>query len=101
MVNLKLLIFEQQIGKLSKKTWCKKIKYFGNLKYSQSENEKINIDKRIISFFRKKRYGVHQVLIYWEKFAGLLHIKLKKKFKNLLAVIIPRHIHRENEIKSN
>ena len=46
-----------------KKLGAKKIKYFGNLKYSQSENEKINIDKRIISFLEKKGYGVHQVLI--------------------------------------
>ena len=83
-----------------KKLGAKKIKYFGNLKYSQSENEKINIDKRIISFFRKKKvWCASSTHFTEEKFAGLLHIKLKKKFKNLLTVIIPRHIHRENEIK--
>ena len=83
-----------------KKLGAKKIKYFGNLKYSQSENEKINIDKRIISFFRKKRvWCASSTHFTEEKFAGLLHIELKKKFKNLLTVIIPRHIHRENEIK--
>ena len=27
------------------------------------------------------------------------HIKLKKKFKNLLTIIIPRHVQRSNEIK--
>ena len=33
-----------------------------------------------------------------EKFAGHIHNKLKKKYKNLLTVIIPRHIDRVNEI---
>ena len=82
-----------------KKLGAKKIKYFGNLKYSQSENEKINIDKRIISFLEKKVWCASSTHFTEEKFAGLLHIKLKKKFKNLLTVIIPRHIHREKEIK--
>ena len=28
-----------------------------------------------------------------------VHINLKKKYKNLLTIIIPRHVHRTNEIK--
>ena len=35
-----------------------------------------------------------------EKFCGIAHIKLKKKFKNLLTIIIPRHINRINAIKT-
>ena len=34
-----------------------------------------------------------------EKFCAKTHIELKKKINNLLTVIIPRHIHRVNEIK--
>ena len=34
-----------------------------------------------------------------EKFVGLVHNKLKKKYKNLLTVIIPRHIDRKEQIK--
>ena len=35
-----------------------------------------------------------------ENFCGITHIKLKKKFKNLLTIIIPRHINRCNSIKA-
>ena len=35
-----------------------------------------------------------------EKFCGTAHIRLKKKFKNLLTIIIPRHINRINSIKT-
>ena len=31
-------------------------------------------------------------------FVQKAHIELKKKIKNLLTIIIPRHIHRVNEI---
>ncbi len=83
-----------------KKLGAKNIKYFGNLKYSQSENEKIEIDNQTIKFISKK--------IVWcassthnseEKFIGLVHKKLKKKYKNLLTVIIPRHIDRKEQIR--
>ncbi len=83
-----------------KKLGAKNIKYFGNLKYSQSENEKIIIDYQTKKFFSKR--------IVWcasstheseEEFACQVHIKLKKKYNNLLTVIIPRHIDREKQIK--
>ena len=35
-----------------------------------------------------------------EKFVGQVHNKLKKKYKNLLTVIIPRHIDRKDQIKN-
>ena len=34
-----------------------------------------------------------------EKFFAVAHKKLKIKYKNLLTIIIPRHIHRANKIK--
>ena len=34
------------------------------------------------------------------KFFAIVHKELKKKYKNLLTIIIPRHIERVNEIKS-
>jgi 3-deoxy-D-manno-octulosonic-acid transferase len=83
-----------------KKLGAKNIKYFGNLKYSQSENEKIKIDSQTINFISSKTVwcasSTHNLE---EKFVGLVHNKLKKKYKNLLTVIIPRHIDREAEIK--
>ena len=83
-----------------KKLGAKNIKYFGNLKYSQSENEKIEIDSQTIKFISKKTvWCASSTHNSEEKFAGLIHKKLKKKYKNLLTVIIPRHIDREEEIK--
>ena len=83
-----------------KKLGAKNIKYFGNLKYSQSENEKIEIDSQTVNFIlRKTAWCASSTHNSEEKFAGLIHNKLKKKYKNLLTVIIPRHIDREEEIK--
>jgi 3-deoxy-D-manno-octulosonic-acid transferase len=83
-----------------KKLGAKNIKYFGNLKYSQSENEKIEIDSQTIKFIsRKTAWCASSTHNSEEKFAGTIHNKLKKKYKNLLTVIIPRHIDRKNEIK--
>ena len=83
-----------------KKLGAKNIKYYGNLKYSQSENEKIEIDSQTRKFISSKTVwcasSTHDLE---ERFAGLVHNKLRKKFKNLLTVIIPRHIDREAKIK--
>ena len=84
-----------------KKLGAKNIKYFGNLKYSQSENEKIEIDDQTIKFISKKTVwcasSTHNTE---EKFVGFVHNKLKKKYKNLLTIIIPRHINRKEQIKN-
>jgi len=83
-----------------KKLGAKNIKFFGNLKYSQSENEKIVIDSQTLNFIsRKTAWCASSTHNSEEKFAGLIHNKLKKKYKNLLTVIIPRHIDRKEEIK--
>ena len=83
-----------------KKLGAKNIKYFGNLKYSQSENEKIDIDSKTTKFISKKTaWCASSTHNSEEKFAGLIHNKLKKKYKNLLTVIIPRHIDRKEKIK--
>ncbi len=84
-----------------KKLGAKKVKYFGNLKYSQSENEKIDIDNQAIKFISKKTaWCASSTHNSEEKFVGQVHNKLKKKYKNLLTVIIPRHIDRKDQIKN-
>ncbi len=83
-----------------KKLGTKKIKYFGNLKYSQSENEKIEIDnltKKLI--LKRTSWCASSTHNLEEKFIGLIHKKLKKKYKDLLTIIIPRHIERKDQIK--
>ena len=84
-----------------RKLGSKKIKYFGNLKYSQSETYNIQLSTNLKKFFSKKKVwcasSTHNTE---EKLAGQVHNKLKKKYKNLLTVIIPRHVERTNEISS-
>ena len=83
-----------------KKLGAKNIKYFGNLKYSQSENEKIEIDNQTINFISNRTtWCASSTHNSEEKFIGLIHNKLKKKYENLLTVIIPRHIERQEQIK--
>ena len=92
-------------SKLSKKYLLKlganKVKFLGNLKFAQSENAKINKTyglKKLIS--SKKIWCASSTHSTEEKFCGEVHKELKKKYKNLLTIIIPRHIERVDEIKS-
>jgi 3-deoxy-D-manno-octulosonic-acid transferase len=83
-----------------KKLGAKNIKYFGNLKYSQSENEKTQIDSQTIKFISSKTvWCASSTHNSEEKFVGIVHNRLKKKYKNLLTVIIPRHVDRTEKIK--
>jgi len=82
-----------------KKLGAKNIKSFGNLKYSQSENEKISINNNLRKFILSKKSWCASSTHYTEeKFCGLVHKKLKKKYNNLLTIVIPRHIERVKEI---
>jgi len=92
--NKKTLNFVKKLG-------AKNIKYYGNLKYSQSENEKIEIDNQTKKFISKKiTWCASSTHNSEEKLIGLVHSRLKKKYKNLLTVIIPRHIDRTEQIKN-
>jgi len=83
-----------------KKLGARNIKYFGNLKYAQSENEKNEIDSETKKFIlRKTVWCASSTHNFEEKFVGLIHNKMKKKYKNFLTVIIPRHIDRKDKIK--
>ena len=78
-----------------------KVKFFGNLKFTQSENEKIVITKYLKKFISSKKvWCASSTHFTEERFCGIVHKELKKKHKNLLTIIIPRHIERTNEIKN-
>ncbi len=83
-----------------KKLNLKKIFSIGNLKFTQNPDEKFEeVNKKLKTEFKKKRVWVasstHQ---NEELFCAKTHIELKKKFKNLLTIIIPRHVDRVKEI---
>ena len=78
---------------------AKKIKYIGNLKFAQSEKITCNLDNKLKNFFlTKKIWCASSTHNTEEKFCALVHKKLKTKYKNLLTIIIPRHIHRTEKI---
>ena len=81
-----------------KKLKVKKIKTIGNLKFAEQDNEIMN--KLNFRFKSKKIWVASSTHSDEEIFCGKTHIELRKKIKNLLTILIPRHIHRVQEIKS-
>ena len=78
---------------------AKKIKYFGNLKFSQSEGTEDSLNKKIKKeILSKKIWCAASTHKTEEKFCGVVHKKLKLKYKKLLTIIIPRHIERTENI---
>ena len=78
-----------------------KVKYLGNLKFAQSENEKITVTDNLKKFLSlKKVWCASSTHSTEERFCGVVHKELKKKYKNLVTIIIPRHIERVNEIEN-
>ena len=79
------------------------VKIIGNLKFAENDEDKQkNIDKYIKFKFKKKKvwiasstHGIEEV------FCAKAHLELKKKIKNLITIIIPRHVHRSKVIVSN
>ena len=78
----------------------KNIKLIGNLKFAEDPNENLGaINYKLKYEFRKKKAWVASSTHNNEEiFCAKTHIELKKKIKNLITIIIPRHIHRVNEI---
>ena len=80
----------------------KNIKNYGNLKFS---NNKTNINKELDPLFLNKIENRN----IWcaasthpseEAICVNSHLKIKKNFKNVLTIIIPRHVERVEEIRS-
>tara|TARA_B100001540_G_scaffold316152_1_gene345263 strand:- start:106 stop:1353 length:1248 start_codon:yes stop_codon:yes gene_type:complete len=81
---------------------AKNIKKIGNLKFSESIYElKDKLKFKIRKKFQKKKIIFIAVSTHKgeELFCGKVHANLKKKYKNIISVIIPRHVHRAEEIK--
>ena len=82
-----------------KKLGAKNIKLIGNLKFTQIENEKISIDNQFKKFIQSKKVWCASSTHESEEIlCAKVHNELKKKYKNLLTIIIPRHIDRVNSI---
>ena len=80
-----------------KKLGIKKVKFLGNLKFISSHNDKL---KKINKNYFKNKIVLCSASTHHneEEIFADLHIKYKKKFPNLITIIIPRHVERTNEI---
>ena len=80
-----------------KKLNVKKIKYIGNLKYSETEKfNKLNIYSKI--FKKRTVFCAASTHHNEEEIIANLHLKIKNKIKNIITIIIPRHIERSEKI---
>ena len=81
---------------------AKNIKKIGNLKFSQSISElKNNSNLKIKKNLKRKKIIFSAISTHngEELFCGKVHANLKKKYKNIITIIIPRHVNRATEIK--
>ena len=79
---------------------AKRIKFVGNLKFSTIINKK-NIFSTNETFLKKNKFWCAASTHRGEEiFCINTHLELKKKYKNIVTIIIPRHVDRSREILS-
>jgi len=83
-----------------KKLNISKIKKIGNLKFFNNQQSKFTkLDQTFLKNIDHKKIWCASSTHPGEEIICVnAHINLKKKYKNLLTIIIPRHIHRVNKI---
>ena len=85
--------------KYLKSLGAKNIKFLGNIKFFGNTNKKKKENTNLKRQFSNKKIlcaaSTHQKE---EIFIARVHKELKPEIKNLITVIIPRHINRKNEI---
>jgi 3-deoxy-D-manno-octulosonic-acid transferase len=83
-----------------KKLNISKIKMIGNLKFiSNNQDKHIRLDKTLLENLKNRKIWCASSTHPGEEIiCSKVHLNLKKKYKNLLTIIIPRHIHRVNKI---
>jgi len=90
----------QETTNYLKKLNSKKIKFIGNLKFIENSEENLDkINPKLNNQLKRKKIWVASSTHKSEEiFCAKTHLELKKKKKNLLTIIIPRHVHRSKEI---
>ena len=85
-----------------KKLGAQNVINVGNLKFSQSEKNSEKIQINLKKFIKSKKvWCASSTHFNEENLCGLVHKELKRKYKNLLTIIIPRHINRTQSIKND
>ena len=76
------------------------IKKIGNLKFINNKQDKsIKLNKNLLkNFVNRKLWCASSTHPGEEVMCSKVHLNLKKKYKNILTIIIPRHVNRVNKI---
>ena len=83
---------------------AKKVVKLGNLKFATSKKVKNEfLEKKYSTFFEKKRILITAASTHFNEenfiIQNHLYFKVKKKYNNIVSIIIPRHIERTEQIK--
>ena len=83
-----------------KKLNVSKIKSIGNLKFVNNDQVKLTkLNKTLLKNLRNKKFWCASSTHPGEEIiCSKVHLNLRKKYKNFLTIIIPRHIYRVNKI---
>ena len=82
-----------------KKLEVKKIRFIGNLKFSQKKIFNEKLEKKLVKLIKTKKVWCAASTHDGEENICLkVHNRLIRKYKNLMLIIIPRHIVRVNSI---
>ncbi len=86
--------------KYLKKLNISKIKIIGNLKFISNDQDKFIKPEKILlkNLKNRKIWCASSTHLGEEVICSNVHLNLKKKYKDLLTIIIPRHIHRVKQI---
>ena len=86
----------RETKKYLNKLGIKKVKLLGNLKFAEKKSKiKKDLDKNLKIFFKSKKiWCASSTHDNEEIISAIAHKSLKKKFKNLITIIIPRHTNR-------
>jgi len=78
----------------------KNIKNYGNLKYSNIQNDsKLELDSNFLNKIKNRNvWCAASTHPNEETICGEAHLKIKKNYKNIFTIIIPRHINRAETI---
>ena len=78
----------------------KKLKMIGNLKFVENKEENLNkINKNLKLFLKRRKIWIASSTHKNEEIiCAKAHLELKKKYNDLTTIIIPRHVHRSDEI---
>tara|TARA_B100001123_G_scaffold253031_1_gene282324 strand:- start:1116 stop:2381 length:1266 start_codon:yes stop_codon:yes gene_type:complete len=82
---------------------AKKVKNYGNLKFSQAKkNTNTELDSFLLNKIRNRKIWCAASTHPTEEIiCAKSHIEIKKKYNNILTIIIPRHIDRVEKIKTD